>query len=329
MLYTAGHVLPDQEGRSRDGIPPADRRVDDASRRIDSQRVLLGAQPKPGRDVHARLVFENRPGLRHRSTGTTTAPRKRAISARTRSDEHGADYAADDGDRAHVNPGGTSLPDTGRRDADVSRPHHDARRASTISRASRGAVLQHELRERRIVNQRQFGGNAVGAWGTYTMNATVDHTEYFSSADGVGDYRQLAEDIALAATKSVIPGRRCISRRPASTRACCGTSRTRWTDCRAQPGRHPARLQPANPFSVQEVAVVHGELDARLARHALHAQSRARPRSDHDVTKVVDTDSIAVLHAVDANRRSRVQPRLGHAEQRLRREVQAHRSSPS
>ena len=32
-----------------------------------------------------------------------------------------------------------------------------------------------------FTNQRSFGGNAIGAWGTYSMNATVDHTEYFSS----------------------------------------------------------------------------------------------------------------------------------------------------
>ena len=32
------------------------------------------------------------------------------------------------------------------------------------------------------VNQRSYGGNAIGAWGTYSMNATLDHTQYFSSA---------------------------------------------------------------------------------------------------------------------------------------------------
>jgi LPS-assembly protein len=29
-------------------------------------------------------------------------------------------------------------------------------------------------------NQRSFGGNVVGAWGTYSLNATLDHSEYFS-----------------------------------------------------------------------------------------------------------------------------------------------------
>jgi LPS-assembly protein len=33
-----------------------------------------------------------------------------------------------------------------------------------------------------FTNQRSFGGNAIGVWGTYSMNATVDHTDYFSSA---------------------------------------------------------------------------------------------------------------------------------------------------
>jgi LPS-assembly protein len=32
------------------------------------------------------------------------------------------------------------------------------------------------------VNQRSYGGNAIGAWGTYSMNATFDHTQYFSNA---------------------------------------------------------------------------------------------------------------------------------------------------
>ncbi|MGE5246677.1 MAG: LPS-assembly protein LptD [Betaproteobacteria bacterium] len=31
-------------------------------------------------------------------------------------------------------------------------------------------------------NRRTFGGNVVGAWGTYTLNGTFDHTEYFYSS---------------------------------------------------------------------------------------------------------------------------------------------------
>ena len=31
-------------------------------------------------------------------------------------------------------------------------------------------------------NQRSYGGNVVGAWRNYSLNATVDHTDYFSSS---------------------------------------------------------------------------------------------------------------------------------------------------
>jgi LPS-assembly protein len=32
-------------------------------------------------------------------------------------------------------------------------------------------------------NQRTFGGNVIGAWGTYTLNGTLDHSEYFYTKD--------------------------------------------------------------------------------------------------------------------------------------------------
>jgi len=32
-------------------------------------------------------------------------------------------------------------------------------------------------------NQRTFGGNLIGAWGTYTLSTTLDHSEYFYSAN--------------------------------------------------------------------------------------------------------------------------------------------------
>ena len=40
-------------------------------------------------------------------------------------------------------------------------------------------------------NQRSFGGNIVGAWNICSLNATVDHTEYFYSPR-TQDHRQLA-----------------------------------------------------------------------------------------------------------------------------------------
>ena len=44
-------------------------------------------------------------------------------------------------------------------------------------------------------NQRSFGGNVVGAWRSYSLNATVDHTDYFSSETASSTSRQLAQGL--------------------------------------------------------------------------------------------------------------------------------------
>ena len=44
-------------------------------------------------------------------------------------------------------------------------------------------------------NQRAFGGNVVGAWGTYTLNSTIRHSEYFystTSSTVSGDWPRVA-----------------------------------------------------------------------------------------------------------------------------------------
>ena len=62
----ADHLLPDQQGGPGDGLPAADVHGVDAQGEHDQQRVLLGHQPQPGRDVQLRLVLENGPRVRHR-----------------------------------------------------------------------------------------------------------------------------------------------------------------------------------------------------------------------------------------------------------------------
>ncbi len=122
-------------------------------------------------------------------------------------------------------------------------------------------------------NERTFGANVVGAWGSYTMNATVEHDEYFysqtqSALSGswpqvsfarnerpIGDspaYFSVGVDFArlLRESKDEVAGQRGF--RP-------------W----------PGQRRPAAALPVQEVAVVHRQLDARLARHLLHAQPRS------------------------------------------------------
>jgi LPS-assembly protein len=44
-------------------------------------------------------------------------------------------------------------------------------------------------------NTRDFGGNIIGAWGTYTLNSTIRHSEYFSSTTSttvLGDWPRVA-----------------------------------------------------------------------------------------------------------------------------------------
>ncbi len=93
--------------------------------------------------------------------------------------EHSADYATDAG-TVVTQPGGTSYQVQGA-----------ATQQFPANIMARGRVdYFSDLREAQsfntnyvntYVNQRSFGGNAVGTWGAYSMNATVDHSEYFSS----------------------------------------------------------------------------------------------------------------------------------------------------
>ena len=54
-------------------------------------------------------------------------------------------------------------------------------RTSTTSRASRRIRRSTLDMNNASSNQRNFGGNVVGAWGTYSLNGTFDRPEYFYS----------------------------------------------------------------------------------------------------------------------------------------------------
>ena len=47
-------------------------------------------------------------------------------------------------------------------------------------------------------NSRSFGGNVVGAWGKYSLNATMDHTEYFYNLTDSVPVGQLAARVVFA-----------------------------------------------------------------------------------------------------------------------------------
>ena len=72
-VLPAHPLLPDQGRRPGDRLSASDLRQVAASAGSIQQRVLLGHQPQPGRDVHARLVLEGRPGRWTPSIATTLA----------------------------------------------------------------------------------------------------------------------------------------------------------------------------------------------------------------------------------------------------------------
>ena len=76
-------------------------------------------------------------------------------------------------------------------------------------------------------NQRIFGGNVVGAWGSYSLNGTFDHSEYFYNHDRLGVVGQLAArrvHAQRAADRSDSPV--YFSRRHASSRTSLRSTRT-------------------------------------------------------------------------------------------------------
>ena len=66
MFYLPILYYPTKEEDRATGFLIPTYGVVDAARPVDSQRVLLGDQSQPGRDVLPRLVLEDRPGRRRR-----------------------------------------------------------------------------------------------------------------------------------------------------------------------------------------------------------------------------------------------------------------------
>jgi len=117
--------------------------------------------------------------------------------------EHSADYTRDDGTLA-TEPGGTSYQMQGA--ATQMFPGRIMARGRVDYFSSlREAQSFNTNYVSTYVNQRNFGGNAVGAWGAYSMNATVDHTESFSSESASATYGSWPK-ISLNRNEKLIPG---------------------------------------------------------------------------------------------------------------------------
>ena len=127
-------------------------------------------------------------------------------------------------------------------------------------------------------NQRSYGGNVVGAWRQLLAERHVRSQRVLLRHDQLGRHRQLAARVARAERTAAVRrlaglllGEQRVRAHPAAR------PRPTAIDDRRR-SLTPARLRAADPLSVQEVAVVHRQLVAQLARHLLHAQLRADRR---------------------------------------------------
>ena len=98
-------------------------------------------------------------------------------------------------------------------------------------------------------NQRDFGGNVVGTFGRYSLNATIDHREYFFGDGTSSTLSGTGRASASRAMNGPYWARRCISPPAASTSTSCeAPSRTMWyTDSRSL-GRVDFSPQVRYPF---------------------------------------------------------------------------------
>ena len=202
-VLPAGPVLPDQKGRPRDRLPDPDLRHVDAARPVDSQRVLLGDQPQPGRDVHARLVLEDRAGrrqrvplqLRRRVDGTS----RRTCSTSTKP-RRGPER------RRRPAAGGRAATSSAAAPISCCRAICARGRASTTSPASRRSRRSTRTSTTRRATSAIFGGNVVGAWRTYSLNGTVRSQRVLLRQHELGVSGQLAAHQRSRATSGRCSG---------------------------------------------------------------------------------------------------------------------------
>ena len=187
----AGPVLPDQEGRPGHRHPDTDLRLLDAARSVPAQRVLLGL------DRSQDLTFEHDWYSKTGQGGGSEyrynfGPGSNGDFRGNFLNQHSADYVGQDG---------TVTPSTASNSWELHGGANQVLPGNLRARAPGGlflepradAVRPNELSPTRTRTSASFGGNVVGAWRSYSLNATVDHTDYFSSHDGLEHVRQLAQ----------------------------------------------------------------------------------------------------------------------------------------
>ena len=131
--------------------------------------------------------------------GTQSTGYLRAYTLR----EHGADYAQSDG-TVFTQPGGTSYQVQGAA-TQVLPDHIMARgRIDYFSSLAESQSFNTNYASA-YLQSRSFGGNIVGAWSSYSMNATLDHTDSFSSETASATSGSWPR-VSFARNEKLIPG---------------------------------------------------------------------------------------------------------------------------
>ena len=90
-------------------------------------------------------------------------------------------------------------------------------------------------------NQRSFGGNVVGAWGSYSLNATIDHTRVLLERDGTRALSGSWPRVSVDAQRAADPGHAAVLLGRQRVRAaCCRTAQDTSNGVERQPGRRAA-----------------------------------------------------------------------------------------
>ena len=330
-VLSAGPVLPDQARGSRDRLSDSDLRQLDAARPVDSQRVLLGDRSQPGRDDSARLVFEDRPGRRRRVPLQLRRAASTATCARTCSTSTPPPTCSPTAATAATPARELRHP----RQRQPAAARHTCARACNVNYFSSIVASQtfntniyDASRNQRIVRrQRRRRVEQLHA-----ERDVRSRSEYFNSDDDFVVVRQLAADHVLAqraADSTGSPAYFSISDRAARSfanpadvdRSDTSEARSSPTDCGLS--RFDIAPQIRYPFKKWQWFTVNSTVSWH---ETYYTRSLALDANGRCPTNVVDRPGAEPprVHVPGADRGAGVQPRVGHAGQRLRREVQAH-----
>ena len=135
-------------------------------------------------------------------------------------------------------------------------------------------------------NQRDFGGNVVGTFGRYSLNATIDHREYFFGDGRAPRCPGTGRASASRAMNGPCWARRCISPPAASTSTSCASALTNdvETDSRSL-GRVDFSPQVRYPFKKWQWFTVNSTVGWRDTFYTRSLSAKVNPTEAQVVTE--------------------------------------------